>query len=65
MRQHFTESVVEEAAMGWLESLGWTLRHGPEIAPGDMATVTQACRVLNSVDEHGRQRYSGTQGNNA
>jgi type I restriction enzyme R subunit len=30
----FTESDAEEAALGWLESLGYTIRHGPEIAFG-------------------------------
>ena len=29
----FTESVVEEAALAWLESLGWAVAHGPDIAP--------------------------------
>jgi type I restriction enzyme, R subunit len=33
----FTESVVEQAALAWLESLGWTVKHGPEIAPGELA----------------------------
>ena len=28
-----TESVVEEAALDWLESLGWNVAHGPDIAP--------------------------------
>ena len=28
-----TEFVVEDAALGWLESLGWTVAHGPDIAP--------------------------------
>ncbi len=28
-----TESVVEDAALAWLESLGWTIKHGAEIAP--------------------------------
>ena len=28
-----TESVVEQAALGWLENLGWEILHGPEIAP--------------------------------
>jgi type I restriction enzyme R subunit len=32
-----TESVVEDAALAWLEGLGWTVRHGPEIAPGELA----------------------------
>jgi len=31
----FTESVVEEAALAWLESLGYTILHGPDIAPGE------------------------------
>ena len=30
----FTESVVEEAALEWLEAKGWTILHGPEIAVG-------------------------------
>jgi type I restriction enzyme R subunit len=30
----FTESVVEEAALAWLESAGWQVRSGAEIAPG-------------------------------
>ncbi len=29
----FSESVVEEAALGWLEGLDWTVKHGPDIAP--------------------------------
>ncbi len=33
----FTESVVEDAALAWLESLGWTIKHGPDIAPGELA----------------------------
>jgi type I site-specific restriction-modification system R (restriction) subunit len=28
----FAESDAEEAALGWLETLGYTVRHGPEIA---------------------------------
>jgi type I restriction enzyme R subunit len=30
------ESVVEQAALAWLESLGWQIKHGPEIAPGEL-----------------------------
>jgi type I restriction enzyme R subunit len=30
----FGESVVEEAALAWLEAKGWTILHGPEIAAG-------------------------------
>ena len=34
--QSFTESVVEQAALAWLEILGWRVRHGLEIAPGEL-----------------------------
>src|SRR5258706_16478336 len=37
MRAGVTESVVEEAALGWLEALGWRVGHGPEIAPDTVA----------------------------
>jgi type I restriction enzyme, R subunit len=33
----FTESVVEEAALAWLEALGYTVLHGLEIAIGEPA----------------------------
>ena len=29
----FTESVVEDAALGWLVDLGWAVSHGPDIGP--------------------------------
>jgi type I restriction enzyme R subunit len=32
----FTESVVEDAALAWLESLGYAIKHGPEIGPGEL-----------------------------
>lgn len=28
------ESVVDDAALAWLESLGYTVKHGPDIPPG-------------------------------
>ena len=34
MSTSFTESVVEEAALAWLESLGYAVLHGPDIAAG-------------------------------
>jgi type I restriction enzyme R subunit len=37
MSSAFTESVVEEAALAWLESTGWQIRNGAEIAPGEPA----------------------------
>ncbi|TCO77510.1 type I restriction enzyme R subunit [Plasticicumulans lactativorans] len=33
----FSESVVEQAALAWLESVGWQVRNGTEIAPGEPA----------------------------
>ncbi len=30
-----TESVVEEAALAWLEALGYAVLHGPDIAAGE------------------------------
>jgi type I restriction enzyme, R subunit len=32
MSSTFTESVVEEAALAWLEGLGYTIFYGPDIA---------------------------------
>lgn len=34
----FTESVVEDAALEWLEALGYSIGHGPEMAPGEPAS---------------------------
>ncbi len=33
MAATFTESVVEDAALAWLEAAGWRVAHGPDIAP--------------------------------
>jgi type I restriction enzyme R subunit len=39
----FTESVVEDAALAWLESLGYAVKHGPDITPGgDTLTLTSS-----------------------
>lgn len=35
MSASFTESVVEQAALGWLKSAGWAVKNGTEIAPGE------------------------------
>ena len=35
MTTPFTESVVEEAALEWFGGLGYTVIHGPSIAPGE------------------------------
>lgn len=33
----FTESIVEDATLGWLEALGYQVLHGPAIAVGEQA----------------------------
>jgi len=33
MTRAFTESVVEQAALAWLESSGWQVGHDPDNAP--------------------------------
>jgi len=37
MSHPFTESEVEQAALAWLESVGWRVAHGPDIAPDMLA----------------------------
>jgi type I restriction enzyme R subunit len=41
----FTESVVEQAALAWLERLGWSVRPHFEIAPGE----SKAERIIGTV----------------
>jgi len=31
------ELVAEQAGLTWLESLGWQVKYGPDIAPGTLA----------------------------
>jgi type I restriction enzyme R subunit len=47
----FSESVVEDAKLAWLESLGYTIKHGPDISPGD-DTLTLA------LSQRERENYS-------
>jgi type I restriction enzyme R subunit len=35
MTVYFTESIVKDAALGWLEALGYQELHGPDIAAGE------------------------------
>ena len=35
---NFSESVVEDAALAWLEALGYAVLHGPDIAAGEPGT---------------------------
>ena len=36
MSHTFTESVVEDAALAWLQALGYAVLHGPDIAAGEL-----------------------------
>lgn len=38
----FSESVVEDAALAWLESLGYAVLHGPAIAAYEVGIGTVA-----------------------
>lgn len=33
-----TESIVEDAALTWFGELGYAVGHGPQMAPGELAT---------------------------
>ncbi|HMP76892.1 MAG TPA: hypothetical protein PKE12_11425 [Kiritimatiellia bacterium] len=35
------ESIVEDAALAWFSELGYTVEHGPHIAPGEPAAETR------------------------
>ena len=48
---HFAESVVEDAALAWFESLGYAVLHGPDISPGG-DTLTLA------LSQREREHYS-------
>lgn len=63
----FTESVVEDAALAWLESFGYPVKHlpapqnettrqagGPEIAPGKLLSERTATRAKNATVQLGK-----------
>jgi len=65
----FFESIVEEAALGWFQDLGYTVLPGPQLAPGEPAAeretfsdvllvgrLRQAIRQLNpAIPEDARE----------
>ena len=54
----FTESVVEQAALAWLESLGWRVMHVLEIAPGEAgAERTEDGLVVPAPVKGSRERF--------
>jgi hypothetical protein len=40
MNVRFSESVIEQAALAWLESSGYLIISGPDIAPGHARSRT-------------------------
>ncbi len=38
MSRSLTESTVEDAALAWLEAIGWQTAHRPDIAPSTPAS---------------------------
>ncbi|MDZ7317152.1 MAG: type I restriction endonuclease subunit R [candidate division KSB1 bacterium] len=49
---HLTESIVEQAALDWLEACGWQIAHGPDISPtGDTLTLPLSQRERESYSE--------------
>lgn len=49
MIRRFTESVVEDAALAWFEGLGYPVKHGREIAPGELAAEQKAVVAENAT----------------
>jgi hypothetical protein len=39
----FTESIVEDATLDWFAELGYTIAHGPDLAPGEGASERTTC----------------------
>jgi type I restriction enzyme R subunit len=37
-----TEAIVEEAALGWFNDLGYTVLPGPQLAPGELAAERES-----------------------
>ena len=48
----FTESTVKQAALAWMEAIGWRVAHGPDISPdGDTLTPFLSQRERESYSE--------------
>jgi hypothetical protein len=43
-----TKPAVEQTIFAWLESLGWTVKHGPGIVPGELL-VRYAERLIGGI----------------
>jgi type I restriction enzyme R subunit len=38
----FAESIIEDASLSWMEALGYVVKHGPDIAPGESAAERES-----------------------
>ncbi len=62
MSSNFTESIAEDAALDWLQKLGFEVKHGPEIAPtepsaersafGEVILESRLCDSLYRLNPH-------------
>ena len=59
MSERFTESIIEQAALSWLESVGYLVLSGPEIAPGEAMAEREAAQELVEDDHDRRVRRRG------
>ena len=50
-----TESIVEEAALAWLEGLGWRVAHGP--GPCDLSACDACLRATHRQAQAGTGRH--------
>ena len=53
---NFAESVVADAALAWLESLGYAVEHGLEIAPGEFLVEWAATVAKNTTVQQDKLR---------
>ncbi len=63
----FTESTVEDASLAWLETAGWKIAHGPDIAPDmpaaerrDYGEVVLAQRLRDALSHASFIGFTGT-----
>ncbi len=52
LMSRFTEAVVEDAALAWLESLGYIVKHGLEIVPGHLRA--ERCGTVGQFGQAGQ-----------
>jgi len=56
---NFTESTVEQAALAWLESMGYQVLSGPEIAPDEPMAFSRATGTSATESGECRARIPG------